>query len=798
MGQIRLSDHNPLIYIEDNAAWSRLGDKILCYELSLPEAYSMSEKDFDKQFTIWYKAFKNHNPGTIVLKSDYYQKEKYDSNCLPDQTFLQKETKKHFNSRPWIRHKSYLFFIYTRTGKIMKNPNIRNPFRRLPDTKEVLAQSRATTGQFDTEVRRSIEFINGTGRIHAKPLKPQEIKRLSSTYFNGLYADRITDTTKHKDSYKIGNKRVGAFVVNNINQLPEHISNCQEDTRMSSGDYTFHRGFADHLGLDIHCDHIYNQILFFDDHHRIKSEIKRKREQLFGARGFSSDNKVGAEALTGYLEEIADDEKIRFIRAHFNVLFFAESETEFRQYDNDISKKFREMDVLPYFPGGNRLSNVFNNSFFGFVSNMDHKNLMAVDLQQAVCLLQNVSNYKSDKEGIVFNERIFNTPVLKDVWDENKKRIKARNFGIIAPTGEGKSFLANHIFSQWIDRGYKIVIQDLGDSYQKLSYLYPEKTIYVRYSHGQPLGVNPFYITDKKDLTTIKINELANFCLKLWKREQFTAGDEIVSLRKVLNVFYQHTDVHSFPLFYEFVKLNRGDLHAHLDIEPQYFDINEFLHNCSEFVGNGPYAFLFSDTQQFDFSAYDIAVFELAEAEGDPLLISILNQLSTDAKRKLVWENRASRGIIFYDEFAKQLHYPNVLQGVEYDFQAVRKYNGAVGIVLQSPNQLPENKTAASIIDNMQVLYILQNLKGYDDIIKRFKLSSHDKNQLMSITNNFSGKVKYSEFMQKIGPEANIMRLEVPEVNRYAFLTEGKAYQDILDLYKKSNNMQQAILEYIN
>jgi conjugal transfer ATP-binding protein TraC len=115
-----------------------------------------------------------------------------------------------------------------------------------------------------------------------------------------------------------------------------------------------------------------------------------------------------------------------------------------------------------------------------------------------VCLLQNVSNYKSDKEGIVFNERIFNTPVLKDVWDENKKRIKARNFGIIAPTGEGKSFLANHIFSQWIDRGYKIVIQDLGDSYQKLSYLYPEKTIYVRYSHGQPLGVNPFYITDKK------------------------------------------------------------------------------------------------------------------------------------------------------------------------------------------------------------------------------------------------------------------------------------------------------------
>jgi conjugation system TraG family ATPase len=798
MEEIRLSDHKPLIYIQDNLAYSGTGDKIFCYELSLPESYSLSEKDFDKQYTIWYKAIKNHNPGTIILKSDYYLKRQYDSQHLPDRTFLQKETKKHFSGRSYIQHKCYLFFIYTRTGKILKHPNIKNPFSKLPSTKEVLEQTGTTHNHFDLEVRRSVEFINGSGRIMARALMPSEIQQLSAIYFNGLYNDRITDTGHKGSDFKIGNKRVGAFVVNDIDQLPENISNCLEDGKMSTTDYTFYRGFSDNLGLDIQCDHIYNQILFIDDHHSIKSEIKRKREQLFGARGFSSENKVGAEALTKYLDEIADDEKVRFVRAHFNVLYFADSDNEFRQFDNEISKKFREMDVLPYYPGGNQLSNIFINSFFGFISNMNQRNLLTIDLQQALCFIQNVSNYKSDLEGIVFNERIFNTPVLKDVWDDDKKRIKARNFGIIAPTGEGKSFLANHIFSQFIDQGYKLVIQDLGDSYQKLSYLYPEKTIYVKYSHGQPLGVNPFYVADKKDLTTIKINELANFCLKLWKRDQFISGDELVSLRKAITVFYKHTDVHSFPLFYEFIKLNKGDLHDHLNIEQQYFDITEFLHNCSEFVDRGPYAFLFKDNQNFDFSNYDIAVFELAEAEGDPLLISILNQLSTDAKRKLVWENRASRGIIFYDEFAKQLHYPNVLQDVEYDFQAVRKYNGAVGIVLQSPNQLPENKTASSIIDNMQVLYILQNLKGYDDIINRFKLSSHDKNQLMSITNNFSGKIKYSEFMQKIGPEANIMRLEVPEVNRYAFLTEGTAYQEILDLYKKSNNMQQAILEYIN
>ena len=45
----------------------------------------------------------------------------------------------------------------------------------------------------------------------------------------------------------------------------------------------------------------------------------------------------------------------------------------------------------------------------------------------------------TDEKGIIFNDRQNNIPVIKDVWDEKKKRIKARNFAIFAPTGEGKS-----------------------------------------------------------------------------------------------------------------------------------------------------------------------------------------------------------------------------------------------------------------------------------------------------------------------------------------------------------------------
>jgi len=58
------------------------------------------------------------------------------------------------------------------------------------------------------------------------------------------------------------------------------------------------------------------------------------------------------------------------------------------------------------------------------------------------------------KRCIYFNDRVYNIPVKKDVWDEDRKRIKARNFFIIAPTGEGKSVLANHIFRQFYEKIY--------------------------------------------------------------------------------------------------------------------------------------------------------------------------------------------------------------------------------------------------------------------------------------------------------------------------------------------------------
>jgi hypothetical protein len=173
-------------------------------------------------------------------------------------------------------------------------------------------------------------------------------------------------------------------------------------------------------------------------------------------------------------------------------------------------------------------------------------------------------------------------------------------------------------------------------------------------------------------------------------------------------------------------------------------------------------------------------------------------KLIKSAIQRTIWQNRTERGIILFDEFAKQLKFENVLESVEYYYQAIRKQNGAIGIILQSINQLPENSTSASILENTQVIYSLRNEKGYEALQRRLNLSAHDMNQLYSMRNDLTGKRKYTEIFIKIGSEGNVYRLEVPPEVYAAYLTDGIEHEAIIELYEVHGTMEKAITAFLS
>lgn len=799
MNKTLLAQVEPFIFIEGNKAYTNNGSIVLAYNMILPEVFSLDAADYESLHDKWFSALKNLPAGTIVHRMDLYLSERFDSDWMPEVSFLQKATKKHFTGKECLTHFPFIFFTLPNPSVI--NPSsIINPFKKPCKSKELI-QKMEENSSFQTDVDRAVEYVNSQRQIEIVPMTGEELKFIEFSFFNGFYPDRKTDIDF--SDLQVGEKKIGVFAIPDASNLGESIKTSIVNSEMSSSSNQFHQGFLEGLGLKLHCDHIVNSIIYIRDHAAEKRKIEAQRKSFFGSRKFAQEYERGAEKLSGYLNELADDESIRLVAGHVNVLFFANSEAEYRGIQDRISSAFKNIDILPYFPNGLNKKNLFANSFPGFVANIDLDNIISpIDLKILVCFFINTTNYRSDSGGILFNERLFNIPIYRDVWDKDKKRIKARNFFIMAPTGEGKSVLANHMLRQYYEQDVSIVIFDLGNSYGNISRLYPDDTVHIRYQQGSPLGINPFSLLEA-DPDSSFIESIAQFLFIPYVEVQSAEKDTLkmlVSLKKIVAAYYKNVaEKHGFYSFLQFVEDYKNDLLVQLELKG-IFDINEFLHLWSEFGHNGIYNFVFAPSEGIDtrIKGKKWVIFEFDEVKDNSLLLSIFTQIASTAIEANVWSDRSKRSIVFFDEFAKMLKFPSILTTTEYFFQAIRKYNGAVGIVLQSPAQLPTNDIAKAMIENTQVCYIIQNTKGYSEIIKRFEYPPHIATQLNSLKSNFSGKVKYSEIGLMIGSYFNVVRLELPLEALLAYSTDGEQYTALDKIYQKSGNMEEAIKKYLN
>lgn len=797
MNTINLSTYQPIADIRDNILFANNGNIVLCYKGKLPEIYSLSEKHFEDMHGAWFQALKSLPVSTVVHKQDVYLKKQYTAEELPYTTFLEKATSDHFKGRKYIDHNCYLFFTLTK-NKSLNNPKYVNPFRKV--SKTIIQELDDNIQHFISAVNDSISFINNSRKMKFVPLEAKEIETITQQYFNGFNQGFDTDIILDKKNLNIGENYFDALAINSELCFGESVQTSKTNDKFTSDDFVFHQGFIDGLGLTLNENHIVNQILYLDDKHKWRKLLDKKVEELNKSSNFGSQNKVVLGKIQHILDQINADDNARIIRGHLNIIFWDREARSLDRIASKIKTEFKELDIIPYYPRGEERKNYILNSYCGFSSNFSNNDLYVTDLKHALCLLINNSNYKSDPTGIIFNDREHNIPILKDVWDEHKKRVKARNFAIFAPTGEGKSFLANNILRQYFESGVRLVIIDLGGSYTKFAKLYPEQYIVLRYESGKNLGINPFYISAAKDLTPESLEDLSVFLFELFASDLKVSKAQSVAVKKILRHYYHSvSENHSLNGFYNFIESNQKDLLRQLKIHPDYFNVTSFLHVMSEYVGDGLYSFLFevSEDQTYKIEDKRLIVFELDEVKDNKEILSVMLKLIKSAIQRTIWKNRAEKGIILFDEFAKQLKFDNVLESVEFYYQAIRKQNGAIGIILQSINQLPNNSTSASILENTQVIYSLNNEKGYDELAERLTLSSHDLNQLKSIKNNLSGTRKYTEMFIKIGKESNIFRLEVPKEVYAAYLTDGQENETIMSLYKKTQNMEKAIKEFI-
>ena len=791
---------NEILDLKKNKVVYSNGCYAICYTVELPEKYSLGEEDYLSLNDYWNKAIKDLPVGTIFYKQDVFLKEEFSTNIFPEENFLQKATKKYFDKRTFLNHTCNLFFIVPSNDFI--STSLVNPFKKL--NKEKFDWFDEKVKLLDERVSEIVGFLNniklqGGNTLKVVPMEEKQIENYTDLYFNLFDDNFISDRFFEKDYFKVGDKYANVVALVDEKKMPDVLTKTRKDRNLSTDKSLFFKNYGDNFGFDLDFSHIYNQICIVDDTRTHLNELKKRNDQLHKSSSFDNHNKVMAKATDEIIQEITEAfDTTSLIRGHNNIIIIADSKEELKGNSLKVAEQFRDIDIKAWLPKDNFLNVVFHYSFPFFSQYFTDKQLYVSSIEIFSSFLNNTSLFKNDKKGIVYNSRLSNVPVKIDVWDEDKKYINARNFFILAPTGFGKSFNANHLITHYYSEGVKIVIVDLGGSYKKVASLFPEDTAYITYKPGDTLGINPF---DVDDVDTDVLNDLIEFISIHYNKEELSE-EARTSLRKILKMFYETNPFEpSLPTFVKWVKLKQKTIIEEQEIKKDYFDLDKFVYLMSEYVDDGSYSFLYKNDNEEAFISgikdKSIVVFELDKAKDDKLLLALMLQLIGTVTKKIIWEDKSNKGIILYDEVAEQLKWDGVLRRIQYQYQAIRKQNGAVGMILQSESQLPDNPLSTAIVDNTQVLYVL-NAKDYRSLQHRFKLSEHAYYQLCSIQSNFdkNSQYQYSELFILRGNHHQIYRLEVPKEVYWAYQTEGAQNEKLLNRADEIG-MENAINEFI-
>ena len=800
----------PLLRVENNCIISKFADITAAYRVSLPELFTLTGEEYEALHGAWLKALKVLPDYTVVHKQDFFIEERY---MAPEEgserSFLARSYERHFNERPYLRHTCYLFVTKT-TPERMRQTSASSVLCRGFIVPREMRDTDAVT-RFLEAAEQMERILNDSGLVRVERLTEAEIvgtaddAGLLARYF-ALSDERLPvvneDIRLDPGVMRIGDKYLSMHTLSDLDMLPQSVATDFRYERLSTDRSDCRLSFAAPVGLLLSCNHVYNQVIFLDDHDETLKRLEASARNMNSLAAYSRSNAINREWIEMYLNE-AHSQGVRSVRCHCNVMAWAESESELKRIRNDVGSQLALMGCTPRHNTvdvpvlfwaaipGNEADFPAEESFYTF-------------LDQALCLFNGETNYRSSLSpfGIKMSDRLSGIPLHLDISDLPMKRgvITNRNKFILGPSGSGKSYLTNHLVRQYWEQGAHILLVDTGNSYQGLCSLIHAKTkgrdgVYFTYTEEAPIAFNPFYVEDGV-YDVEKRESLKTLLLTLWKREsEEPTRSEEVALSNAVNLYLSklradRSIVPSFDTFYEFVETDYRRLLEQKRVREKDFDLENFLNVLEPYYKGGEYDYLLNSDKQLDLLDKRFIVFELDNISSNRTLLPVVTLIIMETFISKMRRLKGVRKMILIEECWKALTSANMSAYIRYLFKTVRKYFGEAVVVTQEVDDIISSPIVKeSIINNADCKILLDQrkyLSKFDGIQRLLGLTDKERAQILSINLSNDPKRRYKEVWIGLGGVQSAVYATETSVEEYlTYTTEESEKMQVMELAGK-------------
>ena len=786
----------PLLAVENGYIISKDADVTVVFRVELPELFTVTHAEYEAIHAAWCKAVRVLPDYCVVLKQDWFIREKYRPELDGQASFLSRSYEMHFNERPFLNHACYLYLTKTTKERTRMRSDFSTLCRGHIVPKEV---NRDTARAFLEAVDQFERIMSDSGFVRLTRLADEEITGtpeqpgLIEKYFALSLSDTVSlqDMELGTDGLRIGDKHVCVHTLSDTDDLPGRVGTDMRYERLSTDRSDCLLSFAAPVGLLLPCDHIYNQWLFLDNSAENLARFEKSARNMHSLSRYSRSNQINKEWIDQYLNE-AHSFGLTSIRAHFDVIAWSDDPDELRRIRNDVGSQLALMECRPRHNTVDAAT-LFWAAMPGNGGDFPAEESFYTFIEPALCFFTGETNYRSSSSpfGIKMCDRISGKPLHLDISDEPMHRgvCTNRNKFVLGPSGSGKSFFMNHLVHQYYEQGTHVVLVDTGNSYQGLCELIHKKTkgedgIYFTYTEEHPISFNPFY-TDDYVFETEKMDSIATLILTLWKSaDEKVSKTELTEIGNAVAGYIGRIKADRsirpcFDTFYEYLKKEfRRELESReIEVTREEFDIRNLLTTLRPYYRGGRYDFLLNSPQEIDLLGKRFIVFEIDQIKDNrelfPIVTIVLMEVFINKMRRL----KGIRKMLIIEEAWKALASNNMATYVQYLYKTVRKHFGEVVTVTQEVQDIISSPIVKeAIINNSDCKILLDQRKfmnRFDAIQDLLGLTDKERSQILSINMSNAPSRKYKEVWIGLGGvQSAVYATEVSVPEYLAYTTE--------------------------